>query len=93
MIEKHSQEQLEIRRLKETIELRNKEIRDIKFSVADVLLDIMNINESNEYSDPSVRRRISELCRDTRYELLIDEILENREKEGKIIELPNRKIR
>ena len=72
---KHSKEQLEIKKLKDIIKLRDQEILDIKFSVADVLLQIRNINESNNYSDESVKRRkISELCTDTRYELLIDVI-------------------
>ena len=71
--------------------LKEKEIKDIKFSVADILLQIRMINESNNYSDPSVKRRkISELCTDTRYELLIDEIEIGYKKQNKkIIELPN----
>lgn len=87
---KHSQEALEIKRLEETIKLRDREIKDIKLSVSDVLLKIRNINESNNYSDPSLKRRkISELCTDTRYQLLIDEIDSNYEKQKtKIIELP-----
>ena len=80
-----------IKQLEETISLKEKEIKDIKFSVSDVLLQIRNINEANEYSDPSVKKRkISELCTDTRYELLIDEIESNNKKQNaKIIELPN----
>ena len=71
--------------------IKEKEIKDIKFSVADILLQIRNINESNNYSDPSVKiRRISELCTDTRYELLIDELeIGYKKKNKKIIELPN----
>lgn len=84
---KHSEETLKIKHLEETIALKEKEIKDIKFSVSDILLQIRNINESNNYSDPSVkRRRISELCTDTRYELLIDELETGCKK---IIELPN----
>lgn len=88
---KHSQESLEIKRLNEVIERKDKEIKDIKFSVSDILLQIRNLNECNEYSDPSLKRRkISELCTDTRYQLLIDEIDSNYEKQkAKIIELPN----
>ena len=75
----------------QTIELKEKEIKDIKFSVSDVLLQIRNINESNNYSDPSVKKRkISELCTDTRYELLIDELeVCYKKQKTKIIELPN----
>lgn len=72
---KHSQEGLKIKQLEKTIALKEKEIKDIKFSVADILLQIRNLNESNDYSDPSVKKRkISELCTDTRYKLLIDEV-------------------
>lgn len=94
MMGKHSQEALKIKQLEETIELKKKEIKDIKdikFSVSDVLLQIRNINESNNYSDPSVKKRkISELCTDTRYELLIDELeVCYKKQKTKIIELPN----
>lgn len=49
-----------------------------------------DINESNDYGDSSVKRRkISELCIDTRYELLIDEIDGFYQKEkAQIIKLP-----
>lgn len=88
---KHSQESLEIKRLNEVIERKDKEIKDIKFSVSDILLQIRNLNEGNNYADPSlIKRKISELCTDTRYQLLIDEIDSNYEKQkAKIIELPN----
>jgi hypothetical protein len=93
MMGKHTEEAQKIKQLEETIVAKNKEIKDIKFSVADVLLQIRNLNESNNYADPSVKRRkISELCTDTRYELLIDEIdsfYGNEKKKSKIIELPN----
>lgn len=80
-IGKHTEESQEIKRLEKVIDLKDKEIHDIKFSLADILLEIRIINESNEYSAPEVKRRkISELCTNTRYELLIDEIgiLKNR---------------
>lgn len=87
---KHTEEALKIKELEETIKLRDKEIKDIKFSLADVLLQIRTLNESNSYGDPSIKRRkISELCTDTRYELLIDEIDELYKKDkAKIIKLP-----
>lgn len=67
-------EQNEIQRLKEIIKRRDREILDIKYSVANVLDTIRTINESNQYSHPEiVRRKISELCTNTRYELLVDE--------------------
>lgn len=71
------QGQAEIDRLKEIIELKEKEIKDIKFSIADVLLQIRMINESNQYNHPDIiRRKISELCTNARYELLVDELYE-----------------
>ena len=87
---KHTPEGVKIRQLEETIKCKDKEIFDIKNSLADVLLRIKVLNESNAYGDPSVKRRkISELCTDTRYELLMDEENEQQEKKkAKIIELP-----
>ncbi len=86
---KRSQDSTEIKRLKDTILQKEKEVKEIKFSVSDILMQIRNVNESNNYSDPSVRKRkISKLCTDTIYQLLIDEIEDNYEK-AKIIELPN----
>lgn len=80
-----------LRAAAENYEKARKEMKDIKFSVSDVLLQIRNINESNNYSDPSVKKRkISELCTDTRYELLIDELeVCYKKQKTKIIELPN----
>ncbi len=91
MLGKHTDEGIKIKQLEETIQRKDKEIKDIKFSLADILLMIRNLNESNDYSDPSVKRRkISELCTDTRYELLIDEIeIGYKKQSAKIIELPN----
>ena len=92
MMGKHSEEGQKIKELEELVTRKEKEIKDIKISVSDVLLQIRNINESNEYHDPSVKKRkISELCTDTRYELLIDEIdgfYKKNKKNSKIIELP-----
>lgn len=90
---KHTEETLssKVQQLEEIIKLRDKEIKDIKFSVSDILLQIRTLNESNDYGDPSQRKRkISELCTDTRYELLIDEIeIGYKKQNAKIIELPN----
>ena len=90
MVGKHTESGQKIRQLEETIAAKDKEIKDIKFSIADVLLRIRNLNESNDYGDQSVKRRkISELCTDTRYELLVDEIDAFYEKEkAKVIKLP-----
>lgn len=80
---KHTPENIKIKELEETIHLRDKEIKDIKRSLVNVLQNIREINEANNYGDPSIKRRkISELCMDTQYELLIDEI-ENYYKKNK----------
>ena len=83
-------EQNEIKRLSSIIERKDLEIQDIKTSLANILQQIRDINESVNEIDPEVKRRkISELCTDTRYELLIDEIDGFYQKEKtQIIKLP-----
>ena len=84
---KHSEKEQEIKKLNKIIALRDKEIFDLKTSLVDVFQRIRNINECNAYSAPEVKqRRISEICTDTIYELLIDEI----EKKEELDRLPNR---
>ena len=66
-----------IKKLEDILARKEQQIKDIKFSISNILLQIRNINEneSNEYSDPIVKKRIiSELCTNTRYELLVDEM-------------------
>lgn len=46
---KHTSEGQEIKRLEEVIALRDKEIHDIKYSLADILEEIRNLNEQNDY--------------------------------------------
>lgn len=60
-----------IAQLEETIRLKDQEIYDVKTSVAEVLEEIHELNEKNE--DEVLRRKIAELCTNTRYKLLIDE--------------------
>lgn len=56
------------------IERKDIEIQDIKTSLADILQQIRDINESVNEIDPEVKRRkISEMCTNTIYELLVDE--------------------
>lgn len=57
MIGKHTEEAQKIKQLEETVAAKDKEIKDIKFSLADILLRIRNLNESNDYGDSSVKRR------------------------------------
>lgn len=68
--------------LKDTIKAKDKEIKDIKESLFEVLQEIRDINESNNCNAPEViKRKISELCTNTQYELYIDE-LDQKEKES-----------
>lgn len=68
-------EQNEIKRLSSIIERKDLEIQDIKTSLADILQQIRDINESVIEIDPEVKRRkISEMCTNTIYELLVDEM-------------------
>lgn len=67
-------EQNEIKRLSSIIERKDIEIQDIKTSLADILQQIRDINESvNEIDSEVKRRKISEMCTNTIYELLVDE--------------------
>lgn len=67
-------EQNEIKRLSSIIERKDIEIQDIKTSLADILQQIRDINESvNEIDPEAKRRKISEMCTNTIYELLVDE--------------------
>ena len=68
-----NKEDLSKRNLKKIIERKEKEIIDVKESLVDILLKIRDINEWNNYNNESIKRRkISELCNDTAYELLED---------------------
>ena len=88
---KHSKENLYIKQLKETINLKDREIADIKNSLANEFQKILTVNESNNYSnEESKQRKISEICRDNVYELRKDLYIEN---DSKIIELPTRKVK
>ncbi len=70
---KHSDEYLGIKKLEETVKRKDKELYEIRQKLADVLQQIKELNECNNYGDPTVlRKKISEICTDTRYELLID---------------------
>lgn len=78
MLKEKKTESQRISELESIIERKDREIKEIKHSVADVLEKIRDLNESNDYGQPEIRkRRISEICTDTRYELLIDELRQN----------------
>ena len=70
---KHTSEALRIKELEESIKQKDKEMLELKLDMANVFNEIRTLNESNDYGDPSVKRRkISELCTDARYQLLIE---------------------
>lgn len=88
---KHSKENLYVKQLEETIDLKDREIADIKNSLADAFQEILVVNESNSYNNKEIKqRKISEICRDKIYELRKDLFIEN---DSKIIELPTRKVK
>lgn len=88
---KHSKENLYIKQLEETINLKDREIADIKDSLANEFQKILTVNESNDYSNKEFKKRkISEICRDNVYELRKDLYIEN---DSEIIELPTRKVK
>ena len=76
---KHIFKVQENEKLRETVRLKEKELKDVKFSIAEILQEIIDINESNDYSNSdSKKRKISELCEKTRYELLCDEEIDEK---------------
>lgn len=71
---KHCKDSLELKKIKKDLEKKQVEIEDIKCQFADILKEIRNLNESNSCGNSNViRRKISELCTDTRYKLLVDD--------------------
>ena len=69
---KHSEQALKNKELEKIIIEKDKVIFNMETEMSDVLQQIRQINESNECGDPSVKKRkISELCTDTIYKLLV----------------------
>lgn len=69
--------------LEGTINLRDKELLDVKTSFWDVLQTIRDLNESSDYNEPDIRRRkISEFCTDVQYQLYVDCVIDS---DGEII--------
>lgn len=74
MIGRHKKRCIKINELEKKIQRRNEEIRDIKSSLIIVLESIIKTNESNNYGQPDVKKaKISQICRDTIYQLFMDE--------------------
>ena len=85
---KHTEKYQEISRLKKTIELKNKEIEEIKISCADVFKEICKMAEQNSLGNENVKfRRIAEIARETQWQLMRDVEIENDTDINKIIEL------
>ena len=89
---KHSKEALEIKRLEELVELRDKEIKDIKVYCADQFEKIKNLCFINEYGDRNMKlRKIHEIASDNFSQLVRDIVIDetDEDQKAKIIELPN----
>lgn len=88
---KHSKEALEIKKLKEIIELRDKEIRQIKTECAEQFEKIKNLCFINDYNDKYLKlRKIHEIASDNFSAIVKDLVIsESNEEKTKIIELPN----
>lgn len=73
--------------LNDIISLKDKEIADIKYSLADVFQRIRDLTqEINQDNVDTKKRQISELATNTIYDLRMDLFIEN--DSDKIIELP-----
>lgn len=88
-IGKHTEEAVTINNLKEQIKLKNRELEEVKMSCADVFKEIYYLNTCNTCNVPATRRKITELAKNTQYELMKDIAIENDVDINKIIELPN----
>lgn len=89
---KHSKEALEIKRLEELVELRDKEIKDIKVYCADQFKKIKDLCFINEYGDRNMKlRKIHEIASDNFSQLVRDIVIDetDEDQKAKIIELPN----
>jgi hypothetical protein len=85
---KHSQETIIIKELENQIELRNKEIIDIKTECAEQFRIIRNLCFCNTYNGKLDRlKRIEEIAQNNFSAIVKDLIIEQDEK-NKIIELP-----
>ena len=89
---KHSKEALEIKRLQELIDKKDKEIKDIKTECADQFKKIKDLCFINDYGDKNMKlRKIHEIASDNFSALVRDIIINetNEDENAKIIELPN----
>lgn len=94
---KHTEEAQEIKRLKRLVDLRDKEIIDIKRECADQFKKIKDLCFSNEYgglNDKNAKlRKIHEIAADNFSVIIQDLVISDERDIAKIIELPtNRKV-
>lgn len=94
---KHTEEAQEIKRLKRLVDLRDKEITDIKRECADQFKKIRDLCFANEYggkNDKSAKlRKIYEIAADNFSAIIQDLVISDERDIAKIIELPtNRKV-
>lgn len=97
MLGKHTEEAQTIKKLNETIDLKDKEIRDIKRECADQFKKIRDLCFANEYggkNDKSAKlRKIYEIAADNFSAIIQDLVISDERDIAKIIELPtNRKV-
>ena len=92
---KHSKEAIEIKSLKEIIERKDKEIKDIKTECAEQFKRIKDLCFINDYGDKYVKlRKIHEIASDNFSALVKDIIIaeqpeqQEQQEMAKIIELP-----
>lgn len=81
MIGRYTSEGQKIKQLEKDIKVKEKELHDMEMNLVNVLSEIRSINESNSYNAPEIqKRKISELCSDTIYALLINRALLNKKR-------------
>ena len=71
---KHFEEMQQIKNLSRTIEKKNEEIFRLETEIVDILQQIRNVNESNNYGNTYVtKRKINEICSDSILKFLTTE--------------------
>lgn len=84
----------EIGQLKETIKLKDREIKDIKMGCAEEFRNIKMYCTCNDYNGKLDRLSKIEEVASANFTILVkDMLIEEKEEKGKIIELPDRKIK
>lgn len=84
---KHTDYAIRIKKLEETIKLKDKENKEVKISLAEIMKQISYLNTCGTSNEPATRRKITELAEKTYYELMKDIAITD-VSNAKIIELP-----